>query len=187
MKEMFRSVFDADYQGYGIFLDKVLKPLFGDKMEVLPVAEDNPTNVSEEAMERARIKKIVRVANIAATFDRDTMEVFDITLEDNVNIARARVGIQQLIRRGLFVHTHAFMIFHAEHPEGENWRFSYARKLGTVGSMTDAKRYTYLFGKNMHSRNTGRSMLLLSSILRARSSSKRTASGSRRPELRMKS
>ena len=149
---MFRSVFDADYQGYGIFLDKVLKPLFGDKMEVLPVAEDNPTNVSEEAMERARIKKIVRVANIAATFDRDTMEVFDITLEDNVNIARARVGIQQLIRRGLFVHTHAFMIFHAEHPEGENWRFSYARKLGTVGSMTDAKRYTYLFGKNMHCR-----------------------------------
>lgn len=152
MKEMFRSVFDADYQGYGIFLDKVLKPLFGDKLEVLPVAEDNPTNVSEEAMERARIKKIVRVANIAATFDRDTMEVFDITLEDNVNIARARVGIQQLIRRGLFVHTHAFMIFHAEHPEGENWRFSYARKLGTVGSMTDAKRYTYLFGKNMHCR-----------------------------------
>jgi len=149
---MFRSVFDADYQGYGIFLDKVLKPLFGDKLEVLPVAEDNPTNVSEEAMERARIKKIVRVANIAATFDRDTMEVFDITLEDNVNIARARVGIQQLIRRGLFVHTHAFMIFHAEHPEGENWRFSYARKLGTVGSMTDAKRYTYLFGKNMHCR-----------------------------------
>ena len=112
MREMFRSVFDADYQGYGIFLDKVLKPVFGDKLEVLPVAEDNPTNVSEEAMERARIKKIVRVANIAATFDRDTMEVFDITLEDNVNIARARVGIQQLIRRGLFVHTHAFMICH---------------------------------------------------------------------------
>ena len=152
MKEMFRSVFDADYQGYEVFLDKVLKPLFGEQLEVLPVAEDNPTGVSEEAMEKARIKKIVRVANIAQTFNRDPMEVFDITLEDRVDITRARVGIQQIIRRGLFIHTHAFMLFHAEHPDGENWRFSYAHKLGTVGSMTDAKRYTYLFGENMHCR-----------------------------------
>ena len=53
MKEMFRSVFDADYQGYEVFLDKVLKPLFGEQLEVLPVAEDNPTGVSEEAMEKA--------------------------------------------------------------------------------------------------------------------------------------
>ena len=149
---MFRSVFDADYQGYEVFLDKVLKPLFGEQLEVLPVAEDNPTGVSEEAMEKARIKKIVRVANIAQTFNRDPMEVFDITLEDRVDITRARVGIQQIIRRGLFIHTHAFMLFHAEHPDGENWRFSYAHKLGTVGSMTDAKRYTYLFGENMHCR-----------------------------------
>ena len=149
---MFRSVFDADYQGYDVFLDKVLKPLFGEQLEVLPVAEDNPTGVSEEAMEKARIKKIVRVANIAQTFNRDPMEVFDITLEDRVDITRARVGIQQIIRRGLFIHTHAFMLFHAEHPNGENWRFSYAHKLGTVGSMTDAKRYTYLFGENMHCR-----------------------------------
>lgn len=149
---MFRSVFDADYQGYEVFLDKVLKPLFGEQLEVLPVAEDNPTGVSEEAMEKARIKRIVRVANIAQTFNRDPMEVFDITLEDRVDITRARVGIQQIIRRGLFIHTHAFMLFHAEHPDGENWRFSYAHKLGTVGSMTDAKRYTYLFGENMHCR-----------------------------------
>ena len=149
---MFRSVFDADYQGYEVFLDKVLKPLFGEQLEVLPVAEDNPTGVSEEAMEKARIKKIVRVANIAQTFNRDPMEVFDITLEDRVDITRARVGIQQIIRRGLFIHTHAFMLFHAEHPDGENWRFSYAHKLDTVGSMTDAKRYTYLFGENMHCR-----------------------------------
>ena len=149
---MFRSVFDADYQGYEVFLDKVLKPLFGEQLEVLPVAEDNPTGVSEEAMKKARIKKIVRVANIAQTFNRDPMEVFDITLEDRVDITRARVGIQQIIRRGLFIHTHAFMLFHAEHPDGENWRFSYAHKLDTVGSMTDAKRYTYLFGENMHCR-----------------------------------
>ena len=152
MREMFKSVFDADYQGYEVFLDKVLKPLFGDKLEVLPVAEDNPTGVSEEAMEKARIKKIARIANIAATFNRKPMEVFDITLEDRVDITRARVGIQQIIRRGLFIQTHAFMIFHAEHPAGENWRFSYALKLGSVGSMTDAKRYTYLFGQNMHCR-----------------------------------
>ena len=152
MKDQFRSVFDADYQGAGVFLDKVLKPLFGNKLEVLPVAENNPTDVSDEAMKKARIKKISRVANIAPTFNRKPMEVFDITLEDRVDITRARVGIQQIIRRGLFVQTHAFMLFHAEHPKGENWRFSYALKLGTIGSMTDAKRFTYLLGENMHCR-----------------------------------
>ena len=152
MKDQFKSVFDADYQGAGVFLDKVLKPLFGNKLEVLPVAENNPTDVSDEAMKKARIKKISRVANIAPTFNRKPMEVFDITLEDRVDITRARVGIQQIIRRGLFIQTHAFMLFHAEHPKGENWRFSYALKLGTIGSMTDAKRFTYLFGENMHCR-----------------------------------
>ncbi len=152
MKDQFKSIFDADYQGAGVFLDKVLKPLFGNKLEVLPVAENNPTDVSDEAMKKARIKKISRVANIAPTFNRKPMEVFDITLEDRVDITRARVGIQQIIRRGLFIQTHAFMLFHAEHPKGENWRFSYALKLGTIGSMTDAKRFTYLFGENMHCR-----------------------------------
>ncbi len=152
MRDALKSVFDNDYQGYPIFLDKVIRPIFGDELEVFPVKDDITIDIDREALKKANIRSIYRVAQIDSDTDVDVVEVFDVTLEDNANISRSRVGIQRIIRSRVFQFTHAFMIFHYENPEGRNWRFSYAYKRGTQADTTEAKRYTYLFGKNLHCR-----------------------------------
>ena len=152
MRDALKSVFDNDYQGYPIFLDKVIRPIFGDELEVFPVKDDITIDIAREALKKANIRSIYRVAQIDSDTDVDVVEVFDVTLEDNANISRSRVGIQRIIRSRVFQFTHAFMIFHYENPEGRNWRFSYAYKRGTQADTTEAKRYTYLFGKNLHCR-----------------------------------
>ena len=58
-----------------------------------------------------------------------------------------KVGIQQYIRSVNFQSSHAFLVFHYETVVGRSWRFSYFYKKETVASVTDSKRYTYLFGK----------------------------------------
>ena len=152
MRDALKSVFDNDYQGYPIFLGKVIRPIFGDELEVFPVKDDITIDIAREALKKANIRSIYRVAQIDSDTDVDVVEVFDVTLEDNANISRSRVGIQRIIRSRVFQFTHAFMIFHYENPEGRNWRFSYAYKRGTQADTTEAKRYTYLFGKNLHCR-----------------------------------
>lgn len=152
MRDAFKSVFENDYQGYPLFLDKVIRPIFGNELEVLAVPNDITENNDREALKKANIKKIYRVAQIDSDSDVDIVEIFDVTLEDNANISRSRVGIQRFIRSSLFQFTHAFMIFHYENPVDRSWRFSYAYKHGTLTDTTEAKRYTYLFGKNRHCR-----------------------------------
>ena len=152
MRDAFKSVFDNDYQGYTVFLEKVIRPIFGEDLEVLPIKDDITADIDREALKKANIKSIYRVAQIDSDTDVDIVEVFDVTLEDNANISRSRVGIQRIIRSKVFHFTHAFMVFHYENPEGRNWRFSYAYKRGTQADTTEAKRYTYLFGKNLHCR-----------------------------------
>lgn len=149
MRETLEQIFDNDYQGYQTFLNGVLQPIFGDEMEVLTV-EENLT-LDDETREIASVKNLIRVASINRV-GCDPIEVFDITLKDNTVISRSRVGIQKFIRSAIFPYTHAFMIFHYEKPEGNEWRFSYAYKKNTLANTTDAKRYTYLFGKDLHCR-----------------------------------
>ena len=115
MREVLKSVFDNDYQGYPVFIDNVLRPIFGEDMEVLPVKEK--LDIDSETLQKASIKELCRVA----TIDRmgvDTIEVFDVTLDDKTVISRSRVGIQRIIRSAIFQYTHAFMLFHYENPKG---------------------------------------------------------------------
>lgn len=149
MREVLKSVFDNEYQGYPVFIDNVLRPIFGADIEVFPVKEE--LGLDKETLRKASIKELYRVA----TIDRmgtDTIEVFDVTLDDKTIISRSRVGIQRIIRSAIFQYTHAFMLFHYENPRGRNWRFSYAYKQDKNSSTTEAKRYTYLFGPDLHCR-----------------------------------
>lgn len=149
MREVLKSVFDNDYQGYPVFIDNVLRPIFGEDMEVLPVKEK--LDIDSETLQKASIKELYRVATIDKD-DTDIIDVFDVTLDDKTVISRSRVGIQRIIRSAIFQYTHAFMLFHYENPEGRNWRFSYAYKQDKNSTTTEAKRYTYLFGQNLHCR-----------------------------------
>lgn len=147
----FTPYFSNDYPGYETFAKEVLQPIFGNYYIPEPVAEnfiDN--NNGYKATERANIKDIKRVATIEPTDGNASffpMDVYDITVSDHSKLSRSRVGIQQFIRSNSFDHAHALMIFHYETPQGRSWRFSYFYKGESLNDTTNAKRYTYLFGK----------------------------------------
>lgn len=152
IRDSFRSVFDSDYCGAEEFIAKVIKPIFGEKdVEVLEPCIENPTNADEEVLKKANIEEVLWIA----TVDRmgtDPIQVFDITLGDSTNLSRARVGIQRIIRSALFPYSHAFLIFHHRVLSGTEWRFSYVYKQDKNANTTDAKRYTYLFSRDLHAR-----------------------------------
>jgi len=152
LRDNFKSVFDNDYCGADEFISEVIKPIFGKKdVEVLEPCIENPTNADEEVLKKANIEEVLWVA----TIDRmgtDPIQVFDITLGDSTNLSRSRVGIQRIIRSALFPYSHAFLIFHHRVLSGTEWRFSYVYKQDKNANTTDAKRFTYLFSRELHAR-----------------------------------
>ena len=151
MREILKNAFDNDYQGAEHFIDKVLKPIFGEDVHVLEFPEENPTNADDDTLRKANIEEILRVATIYRD-GTSPIEVFDITLGEHAHLSRSRVGIQKLIRSALFGYTHAFMLFHYRQLNGNEWRFSYVYKQDKNANATDAKRYTYLFSRYLHAR-----------------------------------
>ena len=152
LRETLKSVFDNDYCGAEEFLAKVIVPIFGEEdVDVFDAVESNPTRADEETLKRANIVEIYRVAQVDR-IGTDPIEVFDVTLGDNTNISRSRVGIQRIIRSSLFPYSHAFILFHYKILDRTEWRFSYVYKEDKNATTTDAKRYTYLFSRDIHAR-----------------------------------
>ncbi len=151
IKNRFAQVFENDYQGYDYFIENVVNPIFtgDDAYEPLPVPEEFLTDEKRQRANESGILSILKVGTVDA---EEPVDLYDITLSDRKELQYNRVGIQQFIRSELFSFTNAFMLFHNETPEGKDWRFSYAYKETTQKSMTSAKRYTYLFGKNHRAR-----------------------------------
>lgn len=152
IRETFKSVFDNDYCGAEEFLPKVIVPIFGEKdVNIFKYAEENPTGADIDTLRKANIQEIYRVATIERV-GTDPIEVFDITLGDSTDLSRARVGIQRIIRGALFPYSHAFILFHHRVLNCTEWRFSYVYKQDTTTHTTDAKRFTYLFSRDLHAR-----------------------------------
>ena len=151
IKNRFAQVFENDYQGYDYFIENVVNPIFtgDDAYEPLPVPEEFLTDEKRQRANESGILSILKVGTVDA---EEPVDLYDITLSDRKELQYNRVGIQQFIRSELFSFTNAFMLFHNKTPEGKDWRFSYAYKETTQKSMTSAKRYTYLFGKNHRAR-----------------------------------
>ena len=152
IKDRFAQVFENDYQGYEYFIENVVNPIFtgDDAYEPLPVPEEFLTD--EKKRQRANESGILSILKVGTVDAEEPVDLYDITLSDRKELQYNRVGIQQFIRSELFSFTNAFMLFHNKTPEGKDWRFSYAYKETTQKSMTSAKRYTYLFGKNHRAR-----------------------------------
>lgn len=78
--------------------------------------------------------------------------IFEIQLKTNVNIARNRVALRNLLKDITHQVSGAMVVF----VQGEKWRFSYISKRKVkkqdsneiIDKETAPKRYTYLFGKN---------------------------------------
>ena len=142
-KQFIQDYFNADFRDIDSLLNDVLVPIFG----AFNPGYDEIT-LSRDAKEKAaqsRIKKIKHVATLPA-MGMD-IKVFDVTLDSRCHIHRARKGIQTLIRQYVEKFEGAFIVFHYEAPANRSWRFSYLEKRESNVASTNAKRYTYLCGK----------------------------------------
>ena len=142
-KQFIQDYFNADFRDIDSLLNDVLVPIFG----AFNPGYDEIT-LSRDAKEKAaqsRIKKIKHVATLPA-MGMD-IKVFDVTLDSRCHIHRARKGIQMLIRQYVEKFEGAFIVFHYEDPANRSWRFSYLEKRESNVASTNAKRYTYLCGK----------------------------------------
>lgn len=131
------------YQGRDSFLDNIVFPIFGeenfeDKYDVDVLEDEELVGIAE----RTGIKSVILYGTVS--IGHTTIDVFDVTVENRIQMRRNRVGIQQLILRVMNTYSSAFIIFHYENSNAWDWRFSYCQKDDKV--ITEAKRYTFILG-----------------------------------------
>lgn len=151
LKEQFEKVFIDDFKSIEVIENKIIKPIFEDDYHSFSKNPERIYTGENKNNEGSTIHSIYHIGTINRV-GLDPVEVFDITVNDKSNLSHSRANIQKIIRSELFYYSHAFMIFHHQSPIGREWRFSYLYKQETLKSITDAKRYTYLFGKEQHCR-----------------------------------
>ena len=143
-QQQLRDCFRNDFVSAKHFIQVVLEPLFN---EITYLSEEDMLLLSDYADYKLHgLQSVHKVAQITDAFN--PIEVYDIVLSEKVNIAVARVYIQQFVRSMAIPSAHAFILFHYADSFNQDWRFSYLYKEDTLSSITNAKRYTYLFGKD---------------------------------------
>jgi hypothetical protein len=139
------------YQGSDSFLEHIIFPIFGE--EQFEDAYNEPLLDSNPELRRmaqaSGIASIYHIGTINLPFN--PVEIFDVHVSNHIQIARNRVGVQQLIRSIMATFSSAFMIFHYDDDVAWDWRFSYCHK-GESNEQTDTKRYTFLLGPNQSCR-----------------------------------
>lgn len=103
-----------------------------------------------ELSDRTISKKCYSLGNYEIN-DYTKIGIFEVQLNDNVNLARNRVGLRNLIKNLTAQVAGAMVVF----VQGDKWRFSYISKRKIRNKETNIiedketapKRYTYLFGK----------------------------------------
>ena len=148
----FKSYFQDKYKGGENFVENVILPIFGeDKYEDAyeeDVLENNPELIT--MARNTGLSQILRLGTI--NIPMNPTDVFDITVDDHVQMKNNRVSVQQLIRRIMSTYSSAFMVFHYNDDDKWDWRFSFCSKQGNNNESTDSKRYTFLLGPNQSCR-----------------------------------
>lgn len=167
LKEQLKQIFSSDYPGTDVFVNSVIKPIFGDEISF----ENGDLADKPEYADRARkagITHINYVGNLTEkNYNADNIVILDVTVDDSKNIERSRVNIQQLIRSIVQQHQHMLVTFHYENVVGRPWRFAWAYKAATIASATSAKRYTYVFGRDYTGRTAAERFIDLANSPRA--------------------
>lgn len=138
-EKIMRSIFENDYPGKQEILEKIIKPIF-------VKAKDTSLTSNQELLDsdKKQIKAFSIFAQVKGMFP---ITFADIELNDNVNLKNSRVAIQNCVRRVLQENTSAIIFFHYEDCSKE-WRISFVNRGDTLKESTNAKRFTYLCGKN---------------------------------------
>lgn len=157
----FKSYFHNTYQGGESFINEVIIPIFGENKYEDAYEEDmlesNPE--LENMAANTGISQIIRLGTI--DIPMNPTDVFDITVNDHVQMERNRVAIQLLVRRIMSTYSSAFMIFHYDDTTKWDWRFTFCSKQGKNSDMTDSKRYTFLLGPNQSCRTAAENFMTL--------------------------
>ncbi len=141
---MLKNIFNQPYPGEQCVLEELLEPLIGEyTAHNEDILKSNPA--MQKLAEQANILQIKRIADFE--LDDIPLNVFDITLSDNVRLKYSRVNIQKVVRSVMDFYSGAIMFFHTESNQGD-WRISFVEKEDTQKSGTSAKRYTFLVGEN---------------------------------------
>lgn len=150
MKEQdYKAYFSSAFQGMLDFVKRIINPI---------ATLSNPgTEHKLDYASKAEYQDKCRAANIKSIFDFGTyfidsasVAVFEVVLQDNCNIGRARKNIQTVIRQLLGIYSGAIIVFHYANTSScadkDTWRLSWVMKEDTQTHSTSAKRYTYLCG-----------------------------------------
>lgn len=152
LKDKLQHIFNGDYPGTDYFIQEVIIPIMGNEIDYVNTDLAARPEYAEKAA-KAGIKKLVYVADITEQhYSAQNIAFFDVTLDNSVNVERARVNIQQLIRSVVGYYNHMLIVFHYEEPAEKAWRFSYAHKIDSQANTTSAKRYTYVLGRDFRAR-----------------------------------
>lgn len=145
LKDNLKNIFNSDYPGINTIANEVILPIFKESAEIFQYPESQEI---DRYATNANITEIIHFGCIDTNaVGNDPIELFDVSVNSHSKLERSRVNIQRWIRKELANYSHAFIVFHYDEPKGRSWRFSYLHK-DTNASSTDAKRYTYLLGKN---------------------------------------
>lgn len=159
-----KSYFHEKYRGGEDFIENVIIPIFGeDKYEDAyeeDILEDNPELT--EMAHHTGVAKILRLGTI--NIPMNPTDVFDITVDDHIQMKRNRVAVQKLIRCIMSTYSSAFMVFHYNDDDKWDWRFSFCSKQGNNKETTDSKRYTFLLGPNQSCRTAADNFKKLASM-----------------------
>ena len=142
------------YQGRDSFLEKIVFPIFGDgcwedhgDLDVLE--EDNDSvdgnNVYQSLAKQTGVKSIINYGCVDVKVKRLRINVYEVIIEDYIQMQRNRVGVQTLIRHLTICYESAFIIFHYSNGDKRwNWRFSFYHKFDKTA--TESKRFTFVLG-----------------------------------------
>ena len=161
-EKQLQSYLSGSYEGVEEFLHNVIFPIFGeDNFEDHFQTELLENHTEWQSLANATgirsIKQVGLINNIGVT----PLQIFDITVADNVLLERNRVTIQRLIRTVMLQYSCAFMIFHYDSNDRWDWRFTYCYKSGKEKESTDTKRYTFLLGPGQSCRTAAENFMEL--------------------------
>ena len=150
-KKLLQEYLNNPYQGAQSFLEHIVYPIFGEK----DFENEYETEVLANQPEYERQASVTGIQSIKQVgkiyVGAEPLQIFDITVKSQIQMARNRVGIQRLIRRIMDNYSSAFMLFHYEDKDAWEWRFTFCHKAGG-GEASDSKRFSFLLGPGQHCR-----------------------------------
>ena len=154
--ETLKSIFENSYPGKKEIFEKLVSPIFNKAKDLTSSDRDFSTEVDS-----SKIKSCTIFAQVGGAFP---ITFADVELKENVSVKTNRVAIQNCVRRILDNNTNAIIFFHQ--PESTEWRVSYVHRGASNKDSTNAKRYTYLCGKNHACRTVSERFLELTNVTR---------------------